>query len=95
MATLYESDNIRYVINEPKEIEFFTNETSISAINYSTIDEMLASNGIGLKGISFWLSDSNYEWIYGNKNAIALPTEIGSSVSGILTLIGNKYHPNV
>lgn len=95
MATLYESDNIRYVINEPKEIEFVTNEASISAINYSTIDEMFAFNGIGLKGISFLFDYDEYEWLYGNKNAIALPIEIGSSVSGALTLIGNKYQPSI
>lgn len=97
MATLYDSTyyNTRYVINKPTEIEFVTNETSISAINYSTIDEIRTFNGIGLKGISFLLYADDYEWLYGNRDAIALPAEIGSSVSGALTLIGNKYQPRV
>ena len=85
MATVYEGSYSRIFSNVQQEINFQTSETSIPAVNYYTIDELRNfTNGNGIKGISVVLQLSRWECYYGNRNAIVLPLEIGSSVSGKL-----------
>ena len=85
MSTLLETSYNSIVLNTQQEINFQTYETSIPAVNYHTIDEAQSfPYGEGIKGITIELYSSRNIYYYGNKNAIVLPSEIGSSVSGKL-----------
>lgn len=98
MATLYKSEaNMNIFANTPQEIGFQTSETSIPNENYNSISNLgdLIYNG-GMKGVAILLNDtSGYQYLYGNRNSIVLPSEIGTSISGKLVLIQQVYHPNV
>lgn len=91
MATIYDNihdEPISVNANSSAEIAFTTSKLSIPAINYSNdTEERSYSNGGGLKGIAISLYMYHFNYVYGNRNAIILPTETGSSVSGRLELI--------
>ena len=89
MSTLLETSYNSIALNTQQEINFQTYETSIPAINYNTYSDFESfPSGVGIKGITIVLYSyrNRNECYYGNKNAIVLPSEIGSSVSGKLVL---------
>ena len=96
MATLHQADSLIIVPNESQSNSIFqTTESSIPAINYNDFDELNSMNGRGITGISIILQKTTFttssavteEYLYGNKKAIILPSEVNESVSGCLSFL--------